>query len=228
MAILRGYVQKITTAHMLRVRTRLHRLTDAIEPYSSWKSSGYKGSTAVILGVGGATGRVLVDGFASAGMKVAIVARTQSKLDEMAKQANERLGEGTVAAFSFDLSDTGAVGALFDKIEASMPPIKAVHYNAVAITGYDATAEAIAKASAINFGTLWGAFGAMLPKWKGKGGVFTMSGGTFDSNGAYSAGFGLQFGAAQKAFMKNFAESTSATFSADGIHVCTLQINSLV
>lgn len=194
----------------------------------SWKSSGYKGSTAVILGVGGALGRVLLGAYASAGMKVAIVARTQSKLDEMAKQANERLGEGTVVAFSFDLSDTGGVGALFDKIEASMPPIKAVHYNAVSIVGYDATAEAIANASAINFGTLWGAFGAMLPKWKGKGGVFTMSGGGFDGNGAYSAGLGLQFGSAQKAFMKNFAESTSATFSADGIHVCTLQINSLV
>ena len=66
----------------------------------SWKSSGYKGSTAVILGVGGALGRVLLDAYASAGMKVAIVARTQSKLDEMAKQANERLGEGTVGSTS--------------------------------------------------------------------------------------------------------------------------------
>lgn len=194
----------------------------------SWKSNGYKGSTAVILGVGGAVGSVLIEGFASAGMKVAIVARTQSKLDEIAKKANEKLGEGTVLAFSFDLSDTGAVGALFDRIEASMPPIKAVHYNAVSIIGYDATAEAIAKSSAINFGTIWGAFGAMVPRWKGKGGVFTMSGGGFDDDGAYSANFGLQFGATQKAFMKNFAQSTSATFSADGIHVCTMQINSMV
>ena len=195
----------------------------------SWKSNGYKGSTAVILGVGGAVGSVLIDGFASAGMKVAIVSRTQSKLDDIAKKANEKLGLGTVQAFSFDLSDTGGVGALFDKIEASMPPIKAVHYNAVAATlGYDATAETITKSCAINFGTVWSAFGAMLPRWKGKGGVFSMSGGSFDVNGAYSAGLGLQFGSTQKAFMKNFAESTSATFSADGIHVCDLQISSLV
>ena len=60
--------------------------------------------------------------------KVEIVARTHSKLDETTKEANEKLGEGTMLAFSFDLSDVAGVSAFFDKIESSMRP-KAVRFQ---------------------------------------------------------------------------------------------------
>ena len=48
--------------------------------------------------------------------------------------------------------------------------------------------------------------------WLGKG-TFLLSEGGLADNGAWSVGFGFQFGAAQKSYNKNFAQSTHATFS---------------
>jgi len=196
-----------------------------------WKSTGLSNQTAVIMGYGTAVADVVLQALTEAGMKVAIVSRTQSKLDAQATKYNTKLGEGTVKGFSFDLSNVAGVKDLMATIATDMgAPIKVIYYNAAQFSlPYDAPAEEVVAASNVNFGTLWCTFGTMLEQWTASsGGVFLMSGGGFAQNGAYSVGFGAQFGATQKAFMKNFAESTQATHVEKGIHVCALEISGLV
>ena len=179
-----------------------------------WKSTGLSNQTAVIMGYGTAVADVVLQALTEAGMKVAIVSRTQSKLDATATKYNTKLGEGTVKGFSFDLSNVAGVKDLMATIATDMgAPIKVIYYNAAQFSlPYDAPAEEVIAANNVNFGTLWCTFGTMLEQWTASsGGVFLMSGGGFAQNGAYSVGFGAQFGSTQKAFMKNFAESTQAT-----------------
>jgi len=196
-----------------------------------WKSTGLSGQTAVIMGYGTAVADVVLQSLTEAGMKVAIVARTQSKLDAAATKYNSKLGEGTVKGFSFDLANVAGVKDLMASIATDMgSPIKVVYYNAAKFTlPYDASPEEVVAGCSVNFATLWASFGAMLEEWTASsGGVFLMSGGAFANNGAYSVGFGAQFGSTQKAFMKNFAESAQATHVDKGIHVCALEISGLV
>lgn len=208
-----------------------HTHTTAELKAYDWKSTGLSGQTAVIMGHGTAVADIVLQSLTEAGMKVAIVSRTQSKLDATAAKYNSKLGEGTVKGFSFDLGNVAGVKDLMASIANEMgAPIKVVYYNAAKFSlPYDAPAEDVVAACNVNFGTLWSTFGTVLEGWTASdGGVFLMSGGGFAQNGAYSVGFGAQFGATQKAFMKNFAESAQATHVEKGVHVCALEISGLV
>ena len=203
----------------------------ALDAYS-WKDAGFGGQLAVIMGYGAAVADVILQGLAEAGCKIAIVSRTQSKLDDAAARHNKTLGEGTVKGFAFDLTNPAGVKDFLASISAAFGlPIKVVYYNAVKFNlPHDAPADEVVAGCNVNFATLWTAFGAVLPEWLASegGGGFIMSGGGLASNGAPAAQFGAQFGATQKAFVKNFAESAQATYADKGVHVCALEINSLV
>jgi len=206
------------------------KTTNELKAYE-WKRTGLSGQTAVIMGYGTAVADVVLQSLTEAGMKVAIVSRTQSKLDAAAAKYNLKLGEGTVKGFSFDLANVAGVKDLMASIATDMgSPIKVVYYNAAKFSlPFDASPEEVIAGCSVNFATLWSTFGAMLEEWTASGGgVFLMSGGGFALNGAYSVGFGAQFGSTQKAFMKNFAESAQATHVEKGIHVCALEISGLV
>ena len=167
---------------------------------------------------------VVLKGMTEAGLNVAIVSRTQSKLDAVAAKH-----PGNVKGFGFDLSNTAGMKALLESIAADMGPIKVIYYNAVKFAlPYNAPAEDVISGVNINFASLWASFGAVIDSWESSGGVFLMSGGGLAANGAYSVGFGAQFGAIQKSIMKNFVEGASATYGEKGVHVCALEINALV
>ena len=59
----------------------------ALDAYS-WKDAGFGGQLAVIMGYGAAVADVILQGLAEAGCKIAIVSRTQSKLDDAAARHN--------------------------------------------------------------------------------------------------------------------------------------------
>ena len=123
-------------------------------------------SEAVIVLLTGSTAvaDVVLQALTEAGMKVAIVSRTQSKLDATATKYNTKLGEGTVKGFSFDLSNVAGVKDLMATIATDMgAPIKVIYYNAAQFSlPYDAPAEEVIAANNVNFGTLWCTFGTML------------------------------------------------------------------
>ena len=112
----------------------------------AWKDAGFQGKTAVIMGYGGGVADVVLQGLTEAGCKVAIVSRTQSKLDAAAAKYNATLGAGTVQGFSFDMSNTAGVKDLLASIGAAMGPIKVIYYNAVKLTlPHDATVRSFVR-----------------------------------------------------------------------------------
>jgi short-subunit dehydrogenase len=79
-------------------------------------------SVVVILGYGSAVGEGILSGFADAGYKVAIVSRTQSKLDEVAAQYTVK-GQ-SVTGFAADLSKPEEIPLLIQKIASELGPVE--------------------------------------------------------------------------------------------------------
>ena len=72
-------------------------------------------------------------------------------------------------------------------------------------------------------------YNTLYPTYKARGsGAFLLTGGGFAYNGAWSVGLNFQFGAAAKAYYRNFAQSASATHKADGVNVVCMTVKSLV
>ena len=182
---------------------------------------------SVIIGFGLGAGEALLDRFLHAGYDVAIVSRTQSKLDTVA--ARYVSNGHNVKGYACDLSKPEDVPALLERIAAEMGPINVAIYNAtIAVVSYTAPLAEIEAAVATNITSLHVAFNHLLPRWQESGGgTFLLSGGGLAANGAYSVGFNFQFGAAAKSYFKNFAESALATFASSGIHVTCMTISGL-
>jgi NAD(P)-dependent dehydrogenase (short-subunit alcohol dehydrogenase family) len=79
----------------------------------------------LVTGVGPGTGRALVEHFASAGYRVAMLARDAERLAELA-----RTQQG-VYAFPCDVSDRGALTAAVAAIHSALGPPRIVIHNAV-------------------------------------------------------------------------------------------------
>lgn len=81
-----------------------------------------KGKTALITGASAGIGWHLAHEFARHGFGLVLVARTQSKLDELAALVSEQFGVSAVVQPA-DLTAPGAPRALFDELERRQIPI---------------------------------------------------------------------------------------------------------
>jgi len=181
----------------------------------------------VIIGYGLAVGDVILDKFATNGWSVALVAR---RLEVLEAKAAEWAGKANVKAFVGDLSKPDTIPDLINRIYSEMGSIDVVLYNATSIAvAYDAPLEQLISNTHINVTSLHAAFNAALPVFRaaGKGAFFT-SGGGFGTNGAWAVPYGAQFGAAAKAYFRNFAQSGFASFKDENIFVSNLNIQALV
>ncbi len=149
----------------------------------------------------------MVEAALSSGYDVAIVARDGAKLQKA--QDNYAKKGQKVVSFPYDLSDFAGLPALINRVWETMGGIDVCHYNPTVTVGYTSTAEEFVKAVNINVTSVHTSFGALLPLWRARstGGTFMLSGGSLGDNGANSVGYGLQFGAAAKAYFQNFAEA---------------------
>jgi len=181
-----------------------------------------------IFGYGLAAGEAITEAFATAGYTVAILARTQSKLDDAAKKYTDR--GLNVVGYSVDLSNPQTIPPVISKIIADQGSLDVAIYNAThAILPYDVSLADLQAAVTINQTSLHYTFNTLLPIWKAAGkGVFLTSGGGLAGNGAWSVGLNMQFGAATKSYFKNFCESTTATFAGDNIRATNMSIQALV
>lgn len=182
----------------------------------------------VIIGFGLGVGEALLDRFVRSRYEVAIVARTQSRLDDAAAAYTAK--GHNVKGFSCDLSQPTAIQETLAAIISEFGPINVVIYNACnGVLPFTATPAEIQAATNVNIVSMHAAFNYLLPLWQADGGgTFLLSGGGLSVNGAYSVPFSLQFGAASKSYFKNFAESAHATFNTASIHVCCMTISGLV
>src|SRR5579864_8636283 len=83
---------------------------------------------AVITGGGRGIGRAIALALAEAGMRVAILARSQAQLEETA--ATIRHTGGDCCMFALDVTDANAVRRAVAEIEASLGPIHLLVNNA--------------------------------------------------------------------------------------------------
>jgi NAD(P)-dependent dehydrogenase (short-subunit alcohol dehydrogenase family) len=74
-----------------------------------------KGKVAVVTGGSLGIGRAVTEALAAEGVKVAIVARSQSRLDEAAREISAATG-GEVLPVAADVSSTEQVGEMMDKV----------------------------------------------------------------------------------------------------------------
>jgi len=182
----------------------------------------------LVLGYGLALADVFTEAALRSGFDVAIVARDGAKLqrthDSYAEKGKKVIG------FPFDLSDSVGVIGLVNQVWETMGGIDVCLYNPTVSVAYTSTPEEFSTAANINITSVHTSFSALLPLWRarGTGGTFMLSGGALGDDGSKGAAYGLQFGAAAKAYFRNFAESTHATFVSEGIYTVCWKVSSLI
>jgi NAD(P)-dependent dehydrogenase (short-subunit alcohol dehydrogenase family) len=176
---------------------------------------------AAVAGVGPGNGAAIARRFASAGYKVAILARSRDALDGLA-------GEIGARPYACDVTSPESVAAAFAAIRAELGEVEVLVYNAGA--GVFADVETI---TAEQFEASWrvNAFGALLcaqaviPAMKAaKRGAIVFIGATASRRGGpRSAAF-----APAKAAQRALAESMARSLWPAGIHVSLVVVDGVV
>ena len=92
----------------------------------------YSPKVALVTGAGRGIGEAVALELARQGLKVALVARSQSELDKVAAQIKE--SGGTALSYPFELADVAGIEGLVEQIEKELGPVEIVINNA-AIAG---------------------------------------------------------------------------------------------
>ena len=211
----------------------------------------------VIMGYGPMVGNGAAMAFGKNGFAVALVSRTQAKLDAAAAELTAK--HGIIAkGFAADLSEPASIPDVLDSIRSYFGgEIDVCLYNACEThprlpqdlidrgiknraesPAFHAGAALLESSSAINITSMHVTFNVLVARWKAreneaKKGCFLLSGGGFAINGAWSVGWSptqpsMEIGSAVKAYWKNWAESTSVSLNPLGIQVSCLTIASVV
>ncbi len=177
---------------------------------------------AVVAGVGPGNGAALARRFAEGGYGVALLARTASKVEDLAQQL-----EGA-KAYACDVSDPASVSTVFSAIAAELGTVDVLLFNAG--SGVFKSIEEITPA---DFEVSWriNAYGSLLcsqaviPGMKARGsGTILFTGATASLRGnKRTAAF-----APAKAAQRSLAESMARTLWPIGIHVGLLIVDGVV
>src|SRR6478735_7730153 len=136
--------------------------------------------TIVICGYGVGISEAVARRFAKEGYRVAIVARNAERLNSAAhKLAAEKVD---VKAFPCDVGDVDAVKKLIADVQASLGPIKVLHWNAYTSGAGDlksASADDLRAVLNVTVHGLLATVQAVLPDLKAQGGALLVTGGGF-------------------------------------------------
>ena len=91
------------------------------------------GEWAVVTGASDGIGKGMAVDLAKRGFKVVIIARTESKLSEVAKMITERKSTASIVTFDFAAADDKAYADLFKKLDAVVGANLAVMVNNVGV-----------------------------------------------------------------------------------------------
>ncbi len=136
--------------------------------------------TILICGYGPGISDAVARRYAREGYQVALVARSQAKLD--AGVAALREAGATAAGFACDLGDDEAVARLVAEVRGALGPIHSIHWNAYAALAGDLSTAAVAELrTSFNVGVtgLVAAVQAALPDLRSESGAVLITGGGF-------------------------------------------------
>lgn len=176
-----------------------------------------------VIGVGPGNGEAFARRFAAAGHAVALLSRSQEKLEATART----LGGGA-RAFACDAGDPDAVRGALEAVQSTMGPVRHLLYNAGSgvFGGLDEVdAEALERAWRINTLGLFAAARAVTPSMRERGeGSLVVTGATASLRGG--ARF-LAFAQA-KAAQRSLAQSLARSLGPEGIHVALVIVDGMV
>jgi NADP-dependent 3-hydroxy acid dehydrogenase YdfG len=142
--------------------------------------------TIVVIGFGPGISTAVAEKFGAEGFSVALVARSQERLEAGVK-ALEAKGV-SAAAFAADAGDPAAIGAAIAKARDKFGPVTVIHWNAY--SGGDvgdlmaADPKAVGRIFDVGVVGLLGAVQAALPDLKSSGeGAVLVTNGAFGQNG---------------------------------------------
>jgi NAD(P)-dependent dehydrogenase (short-subunit alcohol dehydrogenase family) len=180
--------------------------------------------TAVVAGVGPGLGAAVARRFAREGCRVALLARTESFLTDLAAELD---GEGEGLAVPTDLTDATAVESAFETVREAFGPTDVLVYNAsgaawkgVADIGLDEFDDALAAGPRGAFCCARAAAADMT----GRGGTMVFTGATTSIRGKENA---LGFSAA-KFGVRGMAQSLARELGPEGVHVAHVVLDGTI
>jgi len=176
----------------------------------------------IVTGVGPGTGAALVRRFASGGYKVAMLARTESRLRDLAAEVPG------AAAYPCDVGDEAQINAALAKITRDLGPVRVLIHNAVggAFGDFQQIEPAILERNfKTNVMALFHLARAVAPAMiDAHEGTIIATGNTSAYRGkAQFAGF-----APTKAAQRILAESLARSLGPKGIHVAYLAVDAVI
>lgn len=186
-----------------------------------------KKSVIAVVGAGPGIGEAVAHRFATEGFVVALLARTEDKLQTMAKTINDDVGKGTAHYYITDLRVEDSVKTSFERIRSELGPVNVLVYNAGArrVNGrsiLDTTTEEFENFTKINlFGAFWSSK-QVLPDMlaAGKGTILFTS-----ATGALRGMPGLASFSPGKFGLRSLCQVLTREYQSKGIHSVNIIID---
>ncbi len=175
-----------------------------------------------IIGVGPGNGMALARRFAAGGYDLALMSRSQEKLDMFKSQLAD------ANTFPCDARDADSVRRAFKQVQETMGPVDVLCYNAGGgawATPEDTTVEDMDNAFHINASGLLISAQQVLPAMVKRGsGSIMISGATASLRG----GPKMTAFAAAKAAQRSIAQSLARTYGPQGIHISLFILDGMI
>ncbi|KEF51115.1 uncharacterized protein A1O9_12838 [Exophiala aquamarina CBS 119918] len=180
-----------------------------------------------VVGAGPGIGEAVARRFTAEGFAVALLARTEDKLRDMAKGINTDFGHGTARYYITDLRVEKTVIESFSRVRQELGPVQVLVYNAGArrVNGrsiLDTTSEEFENFTKINlFGAFWStkcALPDMLAAEKGTI-IFTGATGSLRGNPGLSSFSPGKFG------LRSLAQIITREYQSKGIHAAHIIVD---
>jgi NAD(P)-dependent dehydrogenase (short-subunit alcohol dehydrogenase family) len=176
------------------------------------------GRVALVTGAGRGIGREIAAGLAQAGVRVALVSRTQSELDQVAREIGT--SGGTAVPIRSDIGDLSQLAGLVRAAEEQLGPVEILINNAAVVTPLGPAprlaAEQVLTALAVNVGAVVALSGLVIPGMleAGWGRIVNVSSGVADQPTAMIGG---NVYTATKAALEASTLNLAAEFDGTGI-----------
>ncbi|KAI9006850.1 hypothetical protein DFJ74DRAFT_712199 [Hyaloraphidium curvatum] len=184
----------------------------------------------IVAGAGPGISAGVAEKWAANGHNVALLSRTQSKLDEMAKEIGAKSPGVKVKGFAVDLSDSNAVAEVLEIVKSDLGPVSVIHWNAFGPSKslLAATPEDISSTMTVAVSNLLVAVQKCLPDLEAaKGGVLITGGGlSLETDGSVTmaVNYGIGTLALAKAVQRKMTHILHVDLEKKGIYVAEVTV----